>query len=217
MKTLFLSVDPYMRCRFNEETGVDYVAPFQIGSPIEGGGVGEVIESNCDGFIVGDIVSSQMGWQWADVFWINPLHAQLQKHAVSAETHYSDFLGVYGIPGEWIVLIDATVCHSCFTGLTAYFCMLDQGNPQPGETVLLSGAAGACGTIAGQLAIARGSRVVGICGTDAKCRYLVEVLHFDAAINYKPPFNLFEKTSGDLSDAGTAVAVQWSPREDGMV
>ena len=70
-------------------------------------------------------------------------------------------------------------------GLTAYFCMISRGNPGPGDTVVVSGAAGACGTVGGQLAKIKGARVIGICGSDEKCNYLESCLGFDAAINYK--------------------------------
>ena len=94
-----MSVDPYMRCRFNEDPGVDYVSPFIIGCPIDGGGVGTVLESNHSDFNVGDIVSCQFGWLWAEKCWLKPEVVQLQKHDPLYDLPLESYLSVLGIPG----------------------------------------------------------------------------------------------------------------------
>ena len=165
----YLSVDPYMRGRMNDVKS--YAKPIQIGEVMTGGVVGEVVESKHDKFKVGDIVSGQFGWQefatsdGAGVRKVDPSLAPI-----------STAVGVLGMPG-----------------LTAYFGLLDVCDPKPGETVLVSGAAGAVGALVGQIAKIKGCRAVGIAGTDDKIKYLTDELGFDAAFNYKTDTNYFAR------------------------
>ncbi len=160
-KVLYLSLDPAMRGWMNE--GKSYIAPVGIGEVMRAGGVGRVIASKHSGFAVGDHVSGAVGVQeyaaldGAQLTKIDPNVAPLPT-----------FLNTLGMPG-----------------MTAYFGLLDVGQPKPGETVVVSGAAGAVGATVGQIAKIKGCRAVGIAGGAAKCRYLVDELGFDAAIDYK--------------------------------
>lgn len=161
VRTVYLSVDPYMRGRMSDAKS--YAKPYEVGQVIAGGTIGQVMESADPTFREGDIVAGTWGWQrYATVQTgtlrkINPDLAPI-----------STALGVLGM-----------------TGLTAYFGLLDIGKPQVGETVVVSGGAGAVGMIVGQIAKIKGARVVGIAGSDEKNRYLTEKLGFDAAINYR--------------------------------
>lgn len=159
VKTTLLSLDPASRAWM---AGRTYRAMLEPGEVMAGWGLGEVVASNTPKFAVGDRVSGEFGWQRYAAL---PGHA-LTKHDPRHKPEH--ILGVLGI-----------------TGLTAYFGLLDVGHPRPGETVLVSGAAGAVGTIAGQIAKIVGCRVVGTTGGADKCRWLVEELGFDAAIDYK--------------------------------
>jgi NADPH:quinone reductase len=160
IKALFISVDPYLRGRMRERKS--YVPPFVLGQVIQSGVVGEVVESKSPDFKAGDIVTGMLDWRIYDV----APAAQLRK--VVPGSPPSAALGVLGI-----------------TGLTAYFGLLDIGQPKPGETVLVSGAAGAVGMSVCQIAKIKGCRVVGIAGTDDKTRYLRDELGVDATVNYK--------------------------------
>jgi NADPH-dependent curcumin reductase CurA len=170
VRSLYLSVDPYMRPRIGPG-GRSYARSVEIGEVMVGGVVGEVVESNHAQFAQGDIVEGMFGWQeyavsdGTGVRQIDPNLAPI-----------STALGVLGMPG-----------------LSAYFGLLDIGKPQPGETVVVSGAAGAVGSIAGQIAKIQGCRVVGIAGSDEKVRWLTEGLGFDAAFNYRTTPNYFRK------------------------
>ena len=146
------------------EARVDYVAPLQIGDVMRGQGAGVVVLSNNGEFPVGTLVTGSLGWQRYVV--TDGASAQLRKLPDGIEPAAA--LNVLGI-----------------TGLTAYFGMTGLGQPRAGETVLVSGAAGATGSVAGQLARIAGARVVGIAGGPEKCQWLVEELGFDAAIDYK--------------------------------
>ncbi len=161
VKGLFLSVDPYMRGRMRE--GASYAAPVQIGEVMVGGLVGRVVESRCDGFQEGDIVEGNLGWQEYAV-----AQGQALRQVDPGVAPISTALGVLGMPG-----------------VTAYFGLLDLTNPQPGETVVVSGAAGAVGSTVGQIAKIRGCRAVGIAGSDEKIRVLTADLGFDGGFNYK--------------------------------
>ncbi len=191
VRTLYLSVDPYMRGRMNDAKS--YIPPFAVGEVLQGGAVGQVVQSDHPGFRKGDIVSGMLGWQDYSLAKGDELHMAPEGAPVSTA------LGVLGMPG-----------------LTAYFGLLDIGRPQPGETVVVSGAAGAVGTIVGQIAKLKGCRVVGIAGSDEKNEYLRRELGFDAAINYKAAGNLrqalaeacpdgidvyFDNVGGDVTDA----------------
>lgn len=165
----YLSVDPYMRGRMNDVKS--YAAPVRIGEVMTGGVVGQVVESNHPDIAVGDFVSGQFGWQefaistGSGVRKVNPSLAPI-----------STALGVLGMPG-----------------LTAYFGLLDVCSPKPGESVLVSGAAGAVGSLVGQIAKIRGCHSVGIAGSDNKVQYLIDELGFDAAFNYKTVNDYFTK------------------------
>ncbi|MDX8360155.1 NADP-dependent oxidoreductase [Cytobacillus sp. IB215316] len=161
LKTLYLSVDPYMRGRMRE--GKSYAAPYELHQPIVGGVISEVMESKSEKLIKGDIVVGFQKWARNQV-----VHeSELQKIDPSLAP-ISTALGILGM-----------------TGLTAYFGLLDIGEPKEGETVVVSGAAGAVGMIVGQIAKIKGARTVGIAGSQDKIDYLVNELKFDEAINYK--------------------------------
>ena len=167
--TLFLSVDPYMRGRM---TGVrTYADPVDIGQVMVGGTVGKVLQSLNPQFQAGDIVSGYWGWQ---EYAISDGRG-LQKLDAS-RAPVSTALGVLGMPG-----------------MTAYFGFLDICQPKPGETVVVSGAAGAVGSLVGQIAKIKGCRAVGIAGTDEKVAWLTGELGFDAAFNYKTTENYVAK------------------------
>lgn len=169
LKTVFWSVDPYMRGRI---TGVkSYSDPILVGDVIQGGVVGEVVGSRNPAFELGDSVAGFWGWREyavSDGRGLQKLDPQLAP--------VSTALGVLGIPGA-----------------TAYFGFIDLCQPKPGETVVVSGAAGAVGCCVGQIAKIRGCRVVGIAGSDDKIDYLVNELGFDAAFNYKTTDNYIAK------------------------
>ncbi len=169
VRAVYLSVDPYMRPRIG--AGKSYAAGVEIGDVIIGGAVGEVTQSHHAQFAVGEVVEGDFGWQ---------------QYAVSDGTNVrkvdpnlapiSTALGILGMPG-----------------LTAYFGLLEIGKPRAGETVLVSGAAGAVGSLVGQIAKIQGCRAVGIAGTDEKIRHVVEDLGFDSAFNYKTTRNYRRK------------------------
>jgi leukotriene B4 12-hydroxydehydrogenase/15-oxo-prostaglandin 13-reductase len=175
LKTLYVSVDPYMRGRMS--AAKSYIAPFEVGDPIAGGVVAEVVASHADGLPVGSVVVGNLPWQEYSVADANTLN-----RVPADQTPASYFLGLLGMPG-----------------LTAYFGLLDICQPQPGETVVVSGAAGAVGLIVGQLAKLKGCRVVGTAGSDEKVAHL-RALGFDEAINYK--------TTPDIAQALAAAAPQ---------
>jgi NADPH:quinone reductase len=168
VRIVYLSLDPYMRGMMSDRKS--YARPIQIGEVMVGGTVGKVVQSNHPDYVKGDIVLSTMGWQEyaiSDGTGLRKIDPQVAP--------ISTALGVLGMPG-----------------LTAYFGLLDITNPKPGETVVISGAAGAVGTVAGQIAKLKGCRVIGIAGSDAKINYLVRELGFDAAFNYRSVENYYE-------------------------
>ena len=161
VRTLFLSLDPYMRGRMRDRRS--YAVPVGIGDVVVGEGVGRVIASQSDDVAVGDIVACQIGWQ---EYAVVPAHT---ARVVDPEmAPISTALGVTGMPG-----------------LTAYHGLLAVGQPRPGETVLVSAASGAVGAVVGQIARMNGCRVIGTVGSDEKAAYCTDELGFDAAINYK--------------------------------
>ncbi|XP_037994355.1 prostaglandin reductase 2 isoform X1 [Motacilla alba alba] len=198
VKTLYLSVDPYMRCRMNEDTGSDYLRPWQLSEVADGGGIGVVEESQHHNLAKGDFVTS-FTWPWQTVAVLDGDSLQkLVPQLVNGRLSY--FLGAAGI-----------------TGLTALLGIREKGHVAAGanQTMVVSGAAGACGSLAGQIGRLEGcSRVVGIAGTDEKCSILVQEMGFDAAINYKKgdvakqlrelcPGGVdvyFDNVGGDISD-----------------
>ena len=160
VRNLFMSVDPYMRGRMNE--GKSYIPPFEIGKPLEGGAVGEVIESRTKGFKAGDVVTSNFGWR--QYFTTSPE----ELHPVSREIQpLSVYLGALGM-----------------TGMTAW-AGLNLVDVKAGDVVYISGAAGAVGNVAGQLAKLRGCRVIGSVGSMAKVMFLRQECGFDIAFDYK--------------------------------
>jgi NADPH-dependent curcumin reductase CurA len=161
VKSLYLSLDPAMRGWMNE--GRSYIPPVAIGEVMRAGGIGRVLASNDPGIAVGDHVTGTLGIQEYAVL----KGSQLTRIDPSVAP-LPVFLGVLGMPG-----------------MTAYFGLLEIGRPQPGETVVVSGAAGAVGAVVGQIAKLKGCRVVGIAGGSDKCAYLTGELGFDAAIDYK--------------------------------
>ena len=160
LKTLYVSVDPYMRGRMSEAKS--YIAPFAVGEPITGGVVAEVVESHIPQLPVGSVVVGNLPWQQYSV-----ADAKTLNRVPTDKAPASYFLGLLGMPG-----------------LTAYFGLLDICQPKVGETVVVSGAAGAVGVVVGQLAKIKGARVIGTAGSDEKVAYL-KALGFDEAINYK--------------------------------
>ncbi|MBT2583467.1 NADP-dependent oxidoreductase [Planococcus sp. ISL-109] len=161
LKTLYLSVDPYMRGRMKDAKS--YIAPFELNKAISGGALAEVVESKSGQFKQGDIVTGTLDWAEYNV--ANAKSVQKVDPTVAPITTR---LGILGL-----------------TGLTAYFGLLDIGKPQQGETVVVSGAAGAVGSVVGQIAKLKGAHVVGIAGSQDKIDYLINELGFDAAVNYK--------------------------------
>jgi NADPH-dependent curcumin reductase CurA len=162
VRNLVMSVDPYMRGRMNDVKS--YMPPFEVGAPLDGGAVGEVVASNADGFAVGDHVLHGLGWREYSV--VPGARAVKVDPSVAPLNAY---LGVLGM-----------------TGLTAYAGLLATAEFKEGDAVFVSGAAGAVGQVAGQIARLKGaSRVIGSAGSAEKVKYLVEELGFDAAFNYK--------------------------------
>jgi NADPH-dependent curcumin reductase len=156
-----LSLDPAMRGWMN--AGASYIEPVEIGAVMRAGGVGRVSASEHPGFAVGDHVVGAFG---------------IQEHALS------DGAGVNKIDPSFAPL-PTYLGTLGMTGMTAYFALLDVGKPEAGNTVVVSGAAGAVGSVAGQIARIKGCRVIGIAGGEEKCSWLTDELGFDAAIDYK--------------------------------
>lgn len=191
VKVQYISLDPAMRGWMN--AGKSYIRPVEIGEVMRAGAVGEVIASRNPQFKAGDFVSGSLGVQsyaisgGRELSRIDPALAPLPKH-----------LSLLGMPG-----------------LTAYFGLLDVGQPRPGETVLVSAASGAVGAVVGQIAKIKGCRAVGIAGGAEKCDYAVKELGYDACIDYKrgPIFPglaqhcpegvdlYFDNVGGDILDA----------------
>jgi NADPH-dependent curcumin reductase CurA len=192
IKTLYLSVDPYMRGRMSDAKS--YAKPYEVGKPFLGGAVGKIVESRNTRFQAGQYVEGTLQW---------------------AEYNISDGSTIRKINQELAPI--TTALHVLgMPGLTAYFGLIYIGEPKEGETVVISGASGAVGTVVGQIAKLKGCRVVGIAGADDKCKFLTEELGFDAAINYKTVENLrkalkeacpngvdvyFDNVGGKVSDA----------------
>ena len=192
LQAMFLSVDPYMRGGMNDAES--YVPPFELGKPISGGVIAKVVKSNSINFKENDIVTGNLPWQ---------------QHCIAKETDLikidtsiapaSYYLGILGMPG-----------------LTAYFGLMHIGKPKAGETVVVSGAAGAVGLVVGQIAKLQGCRVVGIAGSDEKVKLLKEEFEFDEVINYKTSADIkksiaevcpkavdiyYDNVGGEISDA----------------
>ncbi len=196
IKTLYLSVDPYMRGRMSDAKS--YVEPFALNEALSGGVVGEVMESKSEQFKQGDFVVGMLPWQEYSLAGEKEVRS-IDPDAAPLSTH----LSVLGL-----------------TGLTAYFGLLDIGQPKAGETVVVSGAAGAVGSVVGQIAKIKGALVVGIAGSEEKVNYLKETLGFDEAINYKETDDIystlkeacpdgvdvyFENVGGEIGDAAISL------------
>ena len=192
LKTTYVSVDPYLRGRMNDVKS--YIAPFQLQKPIISSLVAEIVESNHDGFGVGDFVSGMLEWS---EYQLSKGEGLLKLDAQKASL--SSYLGVLGM-----------------TGITAYLGLSEIGKPKKGETMVVSGAAGAVGSVVGQIGKIMGCRVVGIAGTDEKVEMLTSELGFDYGINYSTTKNMreaiavacpdgvdvyFDNVGGDISEA----------------
>jgi NADPH-dependent curcumin reductase CurA len=163
VRVRYVSFDPAMRGWMEDRPS--YLPPVAIGEPMRAGAIGEVVTSRAPGFAPGELVQGTFGWQ---------------DYALARAAGPIPLTKVpSGVPPTWPLGVLG------ITGLTAYFGMLDLGKPRPGETVVVSGAAGATGSIAGQLAKLAGARVIGIAGGAEKCAWLTKEAHFDAAIDYK--------------------------------
>jgi NADPH-dependent curcumin reductase CurA len=192
VRIIYLSLDPYMRGRMRDVAS--YAPPVGVGEVMTGGTVGEVVQSNHPSFKVGDIVEDRLGWQeyavtgGAGLRKIDPTLAPI-----------STANGVLGMPG-----------------MTAYFGLLEVGQPRPGETVVVSAASGAVGQVVGQLAKRAGCRAVGIAGGAKKCAFVTDTLGLDACVDYKRSTDLqgavraacpkgvdvyFDNVGGAVSDA----------------
>ena len=199
VRNLFMSVDPYMRGRMNDTKS--YVPPFQLGEPLQGGAIGSVVETRSPDLAEGDLVLHNLGWR--DEAVLPARHAQkIAAIEGTAGLSPSAYLGVLGMPA-----------------LTAYVGLLDIAALKPGDVVFVSGAAGAVGSMAGQIAKLKGAaRVIGSAGSEEKVSWLREI-GFDAAFNYKaaPVFGqlreaapggidvYFDNVGGDHLEASLAV------------
>lgn len=161
VKTQYISLDPAMRGWMNDSKS--YIRPIQIDEVFRAGTAGEVIKSNSEKFKVGDIVTGSWGVQEYALI--------AEKDLIKVDTRLAPtttYLATLGMPG-----------------MTAYFGFLDTGQPKPGDTVLVSAASGAVGSVVGQIAKIKGCYVVGLAGDDEKCNYCINELGFDVCINYK--------------------------------
>ena len=164
VRNLLLSFDPTQRGWMEDRES--YLPPVQIGEPMRAGSIGQIIESNNPEFSKGALVQTTGGWQ--DFLVVAPGQGVTGLSKVPEGVSPELMLSALGV-----------------TGLTAYFGLLDLGEPKEGQTVLVSGAAGATGSVAGQIAKIKGCRVVGIAGGPVKCNWLVEEAGFDDVIDYK--------------------------------
>ncbi len=192
LKTLYVSVDPYLRGRMSDAKS--YVPPFKVGAPIQSGIVAEVTESNHPDFKKGNFVSGNLDWREMQVSDGKGLTV-VDNNAASL----SAYLGILGM-----------------TGLTAYLGLTEIGKPQKGETLVVSGAAGAVGSVVGQIGKILGCKVIGIAGSEKKLALLKDKFGFDEAINYKTTKDMnqaikdaapdgvdiyFDNVGGEISDA----------------
>ena len=161
VRTTYIGIDAAVRTWLDDKPG--YLPPVALGDPVRAAGVGEVVATRCDAYAVGDVVTMLPGFQELSVV--------------------RDDVFTTVIPGVDDQLAMLTVYGS--TGATAYFGMTDIGRPQPGETVVVSAAAGATGSLAGQIAKVAGARVVGIAGGPEKCRVVVDEFGFDACLDHR--------------------------------
>jgi NADPH-dependent curcumin reductase CurA len=162
-RTLYLSLDPYMRGRMSDRPSS--APPAELGQPMVGGTVGQVVRSNHPGHAEGDFVVGAWGWQ---EYGVSDGTGVRKLDAATGPLSYA--LGVLGMPG-----------------LTAYTGLLNIGRPQPGETLLVAAASGAVGAVVGQIGKIKGCRVVGIAGGECKCRYVEKELGFDTCLDHRRP------------------------------
>ncbi|MDD9982965.1 MAG: zinc-binding dehydrogenase, partial [Gammaproteobacteria bacterium] len=160
LRTVYLSLDPYMRGRMNDARS--YVPPVRLGDTMEGGAVSVVEASRHPKFSAGDIVFGYTGWQRYAIS-----NGKGMRTVDPSIAPISTALGILGMPG-----------------LTGYVGLLDLGQPKEGETVVVSAATGAVGSLVGQIAKLKGCRVVGVAGAEAKCRYAVDTLGLDACVSH---------------------------------
>ena len=201
VRVIYLSLDPYMRGRMRD--AASYAAPVALGDAMPGGTVGEVVRSNHPAFAAGDIVEDRLGWQEYAV----ANGATLRKIDPSIAP-ISTANGVLGMPG-----------------MTAWFGLLEIGQPKPGETVVVSAASGAVGQVVGQLAKLAGCRVIGIAGGAAKCDFVMNELGFDDAVDYKAASDIeaalrtacpagidvyFDNVGGPVTDAVVPLLNFWA-------
>ena len=163
IKILYLSIDPYMRGRMND--GESYAEPAALGEPMTGESVGVVVESESDKYIKGDYLCVHKGWQ---TYIIASDEEPALFKADPSKVPLQTYLGTVGMPGR-----------------TAYFGLLRVGLPKSGETIVVSAASGAVGTVVGQMGKILGCRVVGVAGGEKKCSYVKDELGFDECIDYK--------------------------------
>ena len=163
LKNLYLSIDPAIRGWMSDAKS--YLPPIQVGEPIRSGTLSQIVESNAEGWLVGQIVQALATWESYSIVPGRNLHGRVER--------------IEGIPLASMLSVLGG------TGLTAYFGLLEVGLPKEGETVLVSAAAGGVGSIVGQIAKLKGCRAVGLTGSNEKCAWLIEELGYDAAVNYK--------------------------------
>jgi len=161
LRTTYIGLDAAVRTWLNDQPG--YLPPVALGEVIRSAGIGEVVETRCAAYKVGDIVTTLTGFQEYSI-----IRDDVFSTVIPGETDQVAIMSVYGS-----------------SGTTAYFGMIDIGRPKPGETVVVSAAAGATGSIAGQIAKIAGARVIGIAGGPHKCQAVVDDFGFDACIDYK--------------------------------
>jgi len=192
VRVAYLSLDPYQRGRMRD--AASYAAPVGLGEVMTGGIVGEVVKSNNPRFAAGDIVEDRLGWQEYAIG-----GAASMRKVDRSLAPISTANGVLGMPG-----------------MTAYFGLLEVGQPKPGETIVVSAASGAVGQVVGQIGKIMGCRVVGIAGGAKKCAFVKDELGFDACVDYKAGNDLdaalravcpnsidvyFDNVGGEVSDA----------------
>jgi NADPH-dependent curcumin reductase CurA len=178
VRNLYMSVDPYMRTRMNDVKS--YTPPFEIGKALNGGAIGQVVESRSPELKPGDLVSGMQGWREHFVG-----KARWLERLEPGRVPLTAYLGVLGL-----------------TGMTGWYGLKEIGRPKAGETVFVSAASGAVGSVVGQLAKHWGCRVIGSAGSDAKVASLLDDLGFDAAFNYRarPPLEALPRLAPDGVD-----------------
>jgi NADPH-dependent curcumin reductase CurA len=165
VRNLYLSLDPTMRIWMTDAP--QYMPPVKLGDVMRGGGLGQVIDSKNKDYKKGDLVTGLVGWQ---------------DYSIASS---GDLMPPQVLPKLLPIPLTSLLGPAGMTGLSAYFGLLEVGQPKKEETIVVSAAAGAVGSIVGQIGKIKGCRVVGIAGDDAKCQWLTSELGFDAAVNYK--------------------------------